>query len=435
MSPAAKLTILACLSELAYGSLYFFPSSTSTLFIKFIATSIFCSVLYLFALFLIKQKDSTSDSRRTLIIIFLAGTIFRLTLLFLPPFISDDIYRYIWDGRVQAAGINPYSYAPTAVEVAHLRENQIYPFINHPTLPTIYPPLSQFFFYLAYLIGRGSLLGFKLIAFIVEIISFLLLVRLLGRVGCNRAMALVYFWSPLPIVEFSISGHLDALGIPLLILFIDRMIAERPRQAAIALAGAALVKFLPIIFLPFIARRLGWRRAIEFCLLFGLTFIAGYLPFLGIGFQVFGSLGTYIEHWSFNGSFFPIINSAVGSYQVARKVSFIAVVVWTTAVVFVARDLKRGLFWTLAGVYLFSPVVYPWYLTWIVPLLAFERSRAFLLLLTLMPLSYLSDSSIIRAFEYLPFFAMLGYDLICSRKKAEKIEIGSSVISEGKIDR
>ena len=95
-------------------------------------------------------------------VIVIAGIVFRLCLVFSIPALSDDIYRYVWDGRVQWAGINPYEFAPVAEELAHVRDALIFPKINHPELPTIYPPIAQIAFWVGYGIS-GGILGIKVL--------------------------------------------------------------------------------------------------------------------------------------------------------------------------------------------------------------------------------------------------------------------------------
>jgi hypothetical protein len=421
MNRAGKsLILLAGISELAYASLYIFPASPSRLYLKYIATATTCFALYVAALALIKRIDTSQPQH--IAIIFLFGAIFRLTLVAMPPLTSDDIYRYIWDGRVQAAGINPYRFAPNAPELSGWRDENIYPNINHADLPTIYPPLAQIEFLLAYLLG-GSLLGFKLMLFLAELLSGWLLMKILRRAGLATAAILVYLWCPRPILEFSLAGHMDALGIPLLLLFLLFMLADRWRAAAIALAGAALIKFLPIIFLPIALRRLGGKRAIEFTLIFALTIFIGYLPYLSAGAKVVGSFGAYIQHWSFNGSIFTFIQSLGASYQGARIICYFALAIWITIVTWREREFIAGLFWTLAGAYIFSPTLFPWYLSWMLPLLIWQPSPAFFWLLMSAQLSYWAridlqlyhqwrEAAQVRAIEYLPFFFLLGYQLL-----------------------
>src|SRR5207249_1377945 len=106
--------------------------------------------------------------------------------------------------------------------------------------------------------------------------------------------------------------------------------------------------------------KLGWRRTIEFGLIFFLVILIFYLPFIGTGMKVIGSFGTFIQ-WSFNGPIFPVIWTVFDSYQLARIICYFGLALWIILVALAERDLTRGLFWTLGGAYLFFPTLYPWY--------------------------------------------------------------------------
>ncbi len=423
MRQEKRLLLLAFFSEVCYLTLYFFSRSNNG---GYISIALSCFLLYGIALKGLSRDGETTNLRRYYGIILGSSLIFRATLFALPPFTSDDIYRYIWDGHVQAAGINPYRYAPNADELLFLRESQIHPFINHPHLPTIYPPLAQVCFLVAYYGGNGSVWGFKILSFFAETISCLLLITLLKELKIlSPFRMLLYGWCPLLVLEFFTSGHVDVLGIPFLLLFILSMVKAHQRVAALALAAAVLVKILPIILLPLIARQLGWRKMLDFMLFFSLTIIVGYLPYASAGWNVMGSLNTYLTHWSFNSSCFALLGWLSGSDQIAHQLAYLAIAIWTITIAFTQRDLLAGICWTLTGVYLFSPTVFPWYLSWVVPVLAIFPLRALLVLLMLCSLSYWpGDRAAIRILEYLPFFLLLIYDLI---KDSPAIETSSGI--------
>lgn len=415
-----RITILlGAISEIVYLSLYLLPEAAEWRYPGYIAAALVNFFIYFIAV--AQARGARDDNNRALITIFLFAILFRLSLLALPPFTSDDIYRYVWDGRVQAAGVNPYLYAPSSARLARLRDEEIYPYINHPHLPTVYPPLAQAGFVCAYLMSGGSLLGFKLLSLVAEIVTGWLLMRLLVRMARPRGAIIIYCWCPLPILEFFISGHVDALAIPFLLLFLNLMLSARVSGAGVALAGAVLVKVVPLVLLPAIICRLGLKKALLFCLAFALAIGVVYSPYSSAGREVFGSLGNYVRDWSFNGPIFPVFAGLTGSYGAARIICYSLIVIWTAIVALRERDLIRASFGTLAGSLLLAPTLYPWYLTWLVPLLVFVPARAFLLLLALTQLSYLvlvdyrqaglwQESALARVVEYLPFFLLLIWD-------------------------
>ena len=147
-------------------------------------------------------------------IILIGGVLFRLIPVQLdPPRLSTDIYRYIWDGRVQAAGINPYLYLPVDPRLAKLCDEAIYPNINRKEYAhTIYPPVAQLFFFALTRITQ-SVTGFKACLVVIDLITVGLVAAALRAVGQPAERVIAYAWHPLPIVEFGASGHIDALMI------------------------------------------------------------------------------------------------------------------------------------------------------------------------------------------------------------------------------
>src|SRR5215217_2507740 len=153
------------------------------------------------------------DSRPILVLGLVFAALFRLSIIFFPPYLSDDIYRYIWDGRVQAAGINPYRYIPADESLAHLRDEKIYPNINRrDSAHTIYPPVAEAAFLLITRFSesvtwmKAAMVGF-------EAIAVWALVQLLISLGFARQRVLIYAWHPLVVWELAGSGHVDALAI------------------------------------------------------------------------------------------------------------------------------------------------------------------------------------------------------------------------------
>src|SRR5215468_5576634 len=176
----------------------------------FLSLALLQVALYLVAAWIILRSR---DSRSTLLIVLIFATVFRLSILFAPPYLSTDIYRYIWDGRVQAAGINPYRYAPADKALAPLRDKAIYPAINRREYAhTIYPPLAQFIYLAVTRVSemvtwmKAALVGF-------EAVTLWALAALLASFGLPRQRVLLYAWHPLIVWEIAGSGHVDAAAI------------------------------------------------------------------------------------------------------------------------------------------------------------------------------------------------------------------------------
>ncbi len=213
----------------------------------------------------------------------------RLGLVAPLPFMSSDIYRYAWDGRVQAAGINPYLYVPTDPALARLRDPAIFPNINRLDYAhTIYPPAAELVF-LAAGEARYSLAATKLALLALELTGMLALWRVLVLAGMPPARLLIYAWNPLAIWSFAADGHVDGAMVGLLGLALLARAAGRQGLTGAMLAGAILMKFLPVVVAPALWWRWGWRLPAACA-----AVIAGlYACYLGAGWQVLGFLPAY----------------------------------------------------------------------------------------------------------------------------------------------
>jgi alpha-1,6-mannosyltransferase len=418
--------------------------------------------LGLFAVYLVVLRGVAGKSldaaawRASLIL----AALFRLTLVFAAPFYSDDLYRYLWDGRVQVTGrLNPYRYAPDDPAVAPLR-NEISSRVNHPEIPTIYPPVAQLFFALVAAV-RQSFGAIKSTLALCDLALLAVLLKLLARTGIPREQVLIYAWNPLVIAEVAGNGHVDVLAILLLITAIHLIIGERSRLSTIALGLAAGAKFAPFLAFPVLLRRLPARFRIVPFAVFG----AVYLPYAGAGAALFGGLRAYAERWRHNDSLFALILAAlefldptevlkggvgwlheVFSYPrwmlpmytyaypayLARIVVFGLVAALALVLARKKADPIRGTFMILGWSLLLSPTVHPWYLLWIAPFLVMRPNPAWILLTGLIPLSYLDTAPVaegiprllwIRLVEYVPFFVLLLAGAAISYRRRDPITL------------
>lgn len=353
-----------------------------------------------------------------LLYLLIAAAIFRLISVFAPPTLSDDIYRYVWDGRVQVAGHHPYAYAPTDPTLSELRDAN-WELINHPELKTIYPPLAQMIFALLASLGGGPL-TFKLVMALADMAVVAALVQLLRRLQLPPERVLWYAWNPLAILESASSGHLEPIGVALLLFATSALCVERGGRAAVAFAAAIQVKLLPLALLLTPLRRWRWRST----LLLLLVIAALTLPYAVQGPAVGSGLFDYAERWERNASVYRLVEGtldaldsgerlkpwvAAGQRQLAlgdgvwnwlygkvwpRELArlFIALFAggWLLWVSFRSqRSAPREIFLALAGLLLLMPTLHPWYLLWILPFAALYASPGWLLLAALVPLSYI----------------------------------------------
>ena len=316
------------------------------------------------------------------LVLSIAGAL-RLVQLAAPPLLSTDAYRYIWDGRVQAAGINPYRHIPAAPELRGLRDPLIYPNINRKDYAqTIYPPAAQAFFLATTRISE-SITWMKFSMVLWEALAVFLLWKLLQREGRSTSELLLYLWHPLPVWEFAGSGHLDAaaLACVLAALLLRRRGAAALSGVALALGG--LFKLYPLALAPVV-----WRRGdLKMPAALLATFVCGYLPYLPAGRLVLGFLPTYVSEEGLDSGtryyLLQLANHATGLHIPAFGYLLLAGLVLGALSLWVAlRDEQpghAGLLVASAATLLLSPH-YAWYLAWLLPLAVLARSVPVLLL-------------------------------------------------------
>ena len=229
--------------------------------------------------------------RRTVLMVLGVALVLRIVLLASPPFMSSDVYRYVWDGRVQAAGINPYRYVPVEKPLIALRDTAIYDRINRRDYAhTIYPPVAELFF-----AGMGrisqTVVAMKLGLVILESAGVAAMIRLLARAGLPASRVLIYAWNPLAAWAVAGDGHIDGAAIGLIGLAMLAWALRRDGIAGALLGGAILTKFLPVVVAPALWRRWGWKFPVSAA----AVIIAGYACYAGVGWRVFGFLPDYTQ--------------------------------------------------------------------------------------------------------------------------------------------
>ncbi len=284
------------------------------------------------------------------------------------PTLSDDVWRYLHDGRAQLAGINPYRFPPAAPEVSAYAGPE-HPLIGHPELPTVYPPAAQVTFLAAALLGT-SLLSWKMIVLIFELILASGIVLLLRARRRPPGAVAAYLLHPLPVIEFAGNGHVDVVAIATLILALALLQDRRAVRAGIAIAFSIASKYLAVPVAAFGARDLPRSAWTRFLLMGVATLIVLYVPYLGA--SPLGSLGTYARTFEFNGSLYEIatvVLSPLAARVVLAACLFgVLVLLWWDH-----ATSERAAFVWIAALLLVSPIVHPWYVTWLIPFLAWRR--------------------------------------------------------------
>jgi alpha-1,6-mannosyltransferase len=353
--------------------------------------------------------------------IFLLGILFRLAVVFAPPSLSTDMYRYVWDGRLILHGHNPYHYAPNASELRPLRDMAIWIPMEYRAYQDIYMTTSQIFFGIGGLLFHNSLTGFKLMYSALDIGVMALIWRLLVDLRRSPTLLIWYAWSPLPITEISLTGHQDVAGVALLLLAF--LLVRHPRTeawGAAALAASILTKGFVLLLLPLFIRTFGRR----FALATAISFLILGLPMWIRLPDFLHGMQQYLSLVNVNSGIFHGLNVLLSlvtpwHYQIAGKLSDLAILV---AAAWSARrpaesfsDLLRKSFIVLALTLLLIPTLFPWYLLWVLPfmcLLGRRPSTAFVLLTGLVVLLYTfyiwGDTLWwVPIMEYVPFYAVL----------------------------
>lgn len=394
------------------------------------------STLYGIAvLWTLRQK---SGSTRTLI---LFALLFRLTMWHSPVSLSDDIYRYVWDGRVQMAGINPYRYAPEHDALMDLRDSAIFPKINHRQVPTIYPPLAQAFFAVIAAIEESpDSVKMGLIAFDMGLC--LLLARFLTLRKMDPRRTLIYAWHPLPLVEVAGSGHIDILGLFFALAALYALALYRQVLAYALLAAATLSKLVPAFLFPFFWQHRGGNASSRLrallslsgrtpFLVFPIMIFLAYIPYVDFDTHTFSGLSTYLHHWHFNDLIYSLLRRMLEAFDpsAALHARWACAFLLITAIACAVRstqDPLRAAYWSLGAYVLLSPTLHPWYLLWIMPFMPFFPSAPWLVLSGLVFLAYevLIDYSLsgvwlekswVRWAQYAPFYFLLFSSFAYSR--------------------
>ncbi|MBV9785097.1 MAG: DUF2029 domain-containing protein [Acidisphaera sp.] len=351
----------------------------------------------------------------------------RLIPLVSPSFLSSDLFRYVWDGRVQLAGINPYRYIPADPALQGLRDPAIFPFINRADYAqTIYQPTAQLIFAAIAWISqtpyavKAAMVGF-------EILAIAAMLRLLVLAGLPRTRVLIYAWNPVPVWEFAGNGHVDGAALGLVALALLARGTRRPAWAGVALAAATAIKFLPAVLAPALWRRWDWRMPAAFV----ATIAALYLCYAGAGWRIFGFLSSYAGEeglrtgsgvWLLAGLqlLVPLPAAAGTIYLAGVALCLTGIGLWMA---FARRPLagsadilRLGADTALLATFLLIAISphYPWYFPWLAlsACLAPYRSTVFLsvacLLLYLDPLH---ERFVWPALVYLPAIVLAVLDL------------------------
>ena len=358
--------------------------------------------------------------------LFLWALVFRICGLIGGPFFEDDFYRYLWDGYRYATAGSPYGAAPEdffADPSVPALLRGVLDGIDYPELPTIYAPITELVFLLGYWLQPGSVAALQIILIVIDCATLALLLRL-----APARNVLLYAWCPLVIKEIAYSAHPDGVGVCLLLAAMMLARSRRWRSAAVCLGLATGAKVLALVLVPLVlvgARTRHW-------MLWGLTTILLYAPFVLGGGTELESLSVFAKEWEFNSAVFGLLATVLERDEVTLLLGSLFVAFWVRYYITYVRGgsfaLPRG-DWLYGALLFVSPVINPWYLLWLLPFAAvFPSVWAWIASLAVL-LSYvvglnLNDYSLqayeqptwVRPLEFGMILLALTYDLFRRRR-------------------
>ncbi len=390
---------------------------------------------------LVAARSLSASGARFLLV---CAAVFRLTLLPRAPDLSEDVFRYVWDGKIAATGRSPYALAPDDPRAAGLFR-EIRSRLAHRDFRTVYPPVAQAAFRAAAAVPGESVLPMKAL-FAAADVGVVALLLASGGAGARFGAAL-YAFHPLAVTESAGQGHLDSLGVALLLAAMVYLGRRRPFASGVAFAASVLTKYVPAAAALPLARR-GGLRFVAAAVALGATI---WILAARGGASPSGALGDYATRWQFNSALYPAVARALDATDLpqrakegwvvlkekldhpgwmqgffpyfytalfARAVLALLAAVALAIIALRVVDVEAAVFASLAALLLFSPTLHPWYLLWILPFAAKRREPAFLYLSCAAPLSYALlyplagwTPPAVAVVEYVPFALLLGWTL------------------------
>ncbi len=409
------------------------------------------------------------EGNRAIHILLGLGLLLRLILVFVMPNLSDDVYRFIWDGRLIINGISPFAELPKHYIENNLNltgiDQNLFNQLNSPDYFTVYPPVPQSIFaWVSFIFPKniwGSMVIMKLVLLLFEAGTFFLLIKLLQHYALPRKNALLYALNPLIIWDAFANVHFEIAMVFFVLLALWFLTKFKWINSAFAMSFAVLSKLIPLMLLPFLIRKLGWKKAIIYFLIIGVTVILCFLPFFNLNTikNLADSLDLYFQRFEYNASIYyalRYIGLKISGYNLIQVLgpalalvtaaSIFVLAFWkkkTDAVLppapskggdFLLRK-KRIMFvspfggdyaklpvqWLFATTIflLLATTVHPWYLSLLIALCVLTRFRypilwSGLIMMTYVNYSYaeFSENLWIVAIEYTLLFAFIWWEML-----------------------
>ncbi len=324
-----------------------------------------------------------------------AGILFRILLLFSVPNLSDDVYRFIWDGRLAANGINPFSHLPSAImqmQPVTGITNQLFEKLNSPNYYTIYPPVLQGIFWATAKLFpvnvQAAIIVMKCIIVIIELGIVFLLIQLLNKLSLPTHLSLLYVLNPLVITELSGNVHFEGVMIFFALLAFLLILKSRWQVSAICLGLGIATKLIPVLFLPLLVNRLGWKKGFVYSLITIFTTLLLFACVFDVATiqNLLKSIDLFIQRFEFNASIYYIVRWVGKMVLGYNLIAFVGPLLFVTAGIIILflsfRDKKKSgqsffsrVLFIITIWFLFSTTVHPWYIGLPVALSVFSPHR------------------------------------------------------------
>jgi alpha-1,6-mannosyltransferase len=402
-----------------YASFYFSNQSIQNYSFSFILSSL----IYLVIVIVLLKTDLSKIQTISVLLIFFLIKIFFISV---EPIGSDDYYRYLWDGKVQANGINPYIYAPDDHTLIPLHSELLPEKVSYPKIRTIYFPVSQFLFTLAYIASGENATGLKIILLFAELLLLISLYYLFKRFSIELKYILVYAVLPLVFFQFFIDAHVDLTGAALMIASVTLYFYDKKFLSYILLGLSISVKPTGLLLIPFLfqnEQKVLNKLKLVFIPIF--VFILTFLPYVFTA-TPYESIINFTAKWTFNGMIYNILDIFLSNNLTIRLIcGILFLIVFIFLFLSKISSLKK-IYLSLFLLMIFSPVVHPWYLIWFAVLLPVIRSYSGFYLVTAISLSSITvvefqtagiwqENTLVLLAEYFPLILIFFYETFKER--------------------
>jgi alpha-1,6-mannosyltransferase len=430
-----KVILIGLFSSFLIGLAYFTPRQS------FVQLFGLYSALFVVYFFLINTLKNARE-------IIFTGVFFRLLLLFSIPALSDDFYRFIWDGRLLFNGFNPYTILPSDfIQSADyqivITDKTIFNKLNSPNYYTVYPPLNQFIFGISAALSQGNLFGNILLLRTFILLAEIGLLALMKQSNAifnedGREVALgLYAFNPLIILEFTGNLHFEGVMIFFFVMALffalknKKMTLEKLISSAFFFACAVCIKMLPIIFIPLIIKTLGLKKGVIYASLVGFFTLLFFIPFLDQTLieKLFSSINLYFQKFEFNASIYYLLREMgfkIYGYNLIGFLGKLLAFITFSGIIFISwkkKDLFLAILLILTLYFSMATTVHPWYASSLVAISIFTRFRYPIIWSYVIFLSYATyqtelyqENLWLVVLEYLVVFGVMIHDFFSKNR-------------------